>query len=84
MTREEMHAIRDHLWSHMTDGRWHDDCRWCLARRSEGGTGVGAETRLEYETVRAAWLAEIAVAQSQLMLDRFGVVSSPATESETT
>lgn len=25
---------------HMTDGRWHDDCRWCRNRRVTGGFGV--------------------------------------------
>lgn len=25
---------------HMTDGRWHDDCRYCRNRRRFGGTGV--------------------------------------------
>lgn len=30
---------RDHL-DHMTDGRWHDDCPYCLSRREHGGTGL--------------------------------------------
>ena len=25
---------------HMTDGHWHDDCRFCLQRREKGGTGL--------------------------------------------
>ncbi len=29
-----------HLRVHLTDGRWHDDCRWCRTRRVYGGTGV--------------------------------------------
>jgi hypothetical protein len=28
---------------HLTDGRWHDDCRSCLRRRERGGTGLPAE-----------------------------------------
>jgi hypothetical protein len=39
-------AHREHL-NHMTDGRWHDNCRFCLRRREKGGTG------LEGEAVRA-------------------------------
>jgi hypothetical protein len=31
--------VKEHL-SHMTDGRWHDDCWYCLRRREKGGTGV--------------------------------------------
>lgn len=30
---------REHL-SHMTDGRWHDNCPFCLRRREKGGTGL--------------------------------------------
>lgn len=37
---------REHL-NHMTDGRWHDACQFCLRRREKGGTG------LEGEAVRA-------------------------------
>jgi hypothetical protein len=33
-------TAEDHLRWHLTDGRWHDDCRWCLERRVHGGTGV--------------------------------------------
>ena len=33
---------REHL-AHMTDGRWHDDCRFCLRRRVKGGTGLEGE-----------------------------------------
>jgi len=36
--------IDEHL-RHMTDGRWHDECRYCLKRRREGGTGVGPDDR---------------------------------------
>ncbi|HEV8653163.1 MAG TPA: hypothetical protein VG276_28155 [Actinomycetes bacterium] len=39
----------EHL-RHMTDGRWHDDCRYCRRRREEGGTGVPpAEILRSYE-----------------------------------
>ena len=31
---------RDPHYSHLTDGRWHDDCRFCLVRRVHGGTGL--------------------------------------------
>lgn len=31
--------VTEHL-RHMTDGYWHDDCRWCLRRRRHGGTGL--------------------------------------------
>jgi hypothetical protein len=34
-------ARAEHL-CHMTDGRWHDDCRYCLQRRVTGGTGIPA------------------------------------------
>jgi hypothetical protein len=30
---------RPHLL-HMTDGRWHDDCQYCLRRREKGRTGL--------------------------------------------
>lgn len=33
-------SASSHLRDHLTDGRWHDDCRYCLRRRSEGGSGV--------------------------------------------
>ena len=33
----------DHLVSHLTDGFWHDECRYCLARRRWGGNGVNDE-----------------------------------------
>ena len=32
-------AVNEHR-NHMTDGRWHDDCRWCLRRRVHGGDGL--------------------------------------------
>jgi hypothetical protein len=32
-------AHREHL-NHMTDGRWHDNCPYCLERRAHGGTGL--------------------------------------------
>jgi hypothetical protein len=35
---------REHL-NHMTDGRWHDDCPFCLRRRVKGGTGLEGEQR---------------------------------------
>ncbi len=35
-------AHREHL-NHMTDGRRHDDCRFCLRRREKGGTGLEGE-----------------------------------------
>ena len=37
---------REHL-VHMTDGRWHDDCRFCLRRRENGGTGLEGEPQPE-------------------------------------
>jgi len=44
--------LREHLESHITDGKWHDQCPYCLKRRRFGGTGVenrdeatGEETR---------------------------------------
>lgn len=30
----------DHLRWHLSDGRWHDDCRFCIHRRKHGGLGV--------------------------------------------
>lgn len=33
-------ALQRHLSQHLTDGRWHDGCSYCLQRRSKGGTGV--------------------------------------------
>jgi hypothetical protein len=33
----------EHL-RHMTDGHWHDRCPYCVARRSEGGTGLPERT----------------------------------------
>jgi hypothetical protein len=33
---------REHL-NHMTDGRWHDTCPFCLRRREKGGTGLEGE-----------------------------------------
>ena len=48
-TREE----REHL-RHMTDGLWHDDCKFCLRRRRRGGTGLAPEEeRSERTTDRA-------------------------------
>ena len=35
----------EHL-RHMTDGWWHDDCRWCLNRRVHGGNGIPPEERI--------------------------------------
>lgn len=35
--------ILDHLSRHLTDGRWHDDCRPCQNRRINGGTGVSEQ-----------------------------------------
>jgi hypothetical protein len=32
----------EHL-GHMTDGRWHDACRYCVRRRSKHGTGLTAD-----------------------------------------
>lgn len=33
-------ALHEHLWTHLTDGAWHDRCQYCLDRRVRGGTGV--------------------------------------------
>jgi hypothetical protein len=33
---------REHL-AHLTDGHWHDSCRFCLRRREKGGTGLEGE-----------------------------------------
>jgi hypothetical protein len=41
--------ILEHL-RHMTDGRWHDDCRYCRRRRVEGGTGVPAAEYADRDT----------------------------------
>jgi hypothetical protein len=30
----------EHLRKHITDGRWHDRCKWCALRRLHGGNGV--------------------------------------------
>lgn len=30
----------EHLRNHLTDGWWHDDCKFCLRRRRYGGTGL--------------------------------------------
>jgi hypothetical protein len=37
--------VAAHLW-HMTDGHWHDHCRFCLRRREKGGNGVLPEDYL--------------------------------------
>ena len=34
-------VVAEHL-HHLTDGRWHDDCTYCFARRVQGGNGVAA------------------------------------------
>ncbi len=39
-TLELAAAVYDHERNHLTDGRWHDKCSFCLRRRVEGGTGV--------------------------------------------
>jgi hypothetical protein len=36
-------ALTEHLRDHLTDGRWHDSCRWCLRRRVHGAAGVSDE-----------------------------------------
>lgn len=33
-------AVHNHLRDHLTDGHWHDACRWCLRRRVHGGNGT--------------------------------------------
>lgn len=38
--RSENALRREHLRHHLTDGFWHDGCRWCLRRRVYGGTGT--------------------------------------------
>lgn len=43
-------AIAEHL-RHMTDGHWHDRCRFCLRRRAKGGTGVLPEDYLPEVTI---------------------------------
>lgn len=40
MRIDESITVEKHLRSHLTDGRWHDACRYCLRRRVHGGTGV--------------------------------------------
>jgi hypothetical protein len=35
LTDEQCEHLR-----HMTDGRWHDNCKWCLRRRVHGGSGL--------------------------------------------
>lgn len=37
---EEPGGQLEHLRQHLSDGRWHDGCRWCLRRRVHGGTGL--------------------------------------------
>jgi hypothetical protein len=37
---EEELTITDHLRDHLTDGRFHDGCRYCHRRRLDGGTGL--------------------------------------------
>jgi len=59
MEREEMHRIRDHLF-HMTDGRWHDDCTWCLTRRVHGGNGVDPAIMEEFRAEENRFLDEVA------------------------
>jgi hypothetical protein len=44
-TQECPPAHREHL-NHMTDGRWHDGCRFCLRRREKGGSGLEGEVML--------------------------------------
>lgn len=39
--RESAAALRrEHLFNHLTDGRFHGDCEFCLHRRRHGGTGI--------------------------------------------
>ena len=45
--------IGEHL-NHMTDGRWHDDCSYCLWRREKGGTGVPDDELAAYESALEA------------------------------
>lgn len=45
--REDQQEDKQAHLDHMTDGRWHDDCHWCLQRRRQGGAGLpesGEET----------------------------------------
>jgi hypothetical protein len=35
-------ARRTEHMSHLTDGKWHDECSYCLRRRVHGGTGLEA------------------------------------------
>jgi hypothetical protein len=37
----EVAKARQHCRDHLTDGRWHDECSYCLRRRVHGGTGIG-------------------------------------------
>ena len=39
-------AIAEHLRYHLTDGAWHDRCRFCRNRRVHGGTGVPSAATL--------------------------------------
>lgn len=41
-------SFTPHLDHHLTDGRWHDDCRWCLRRRIWGGNGTAIPLRARY------------------------------------
>jgi hypothetical protein len=49
MPSETAWALREHLWSHLTDGYWHGGCRWCVERRVHGGTGVSDAERAAYD-----------------------------------
>lgn len=33
-------AMQEHLFNHLTDGKWHHDCPACLRRRVFGGNGM--------------------------------------------
>lgn len=38
----------EHL-RHMTDGTWHDECRFCIYRRRHGGNGIPPKGKSVYD-----------------------------------
>lgn len=68
-TLPEYTAIADHLW-HLTDGHWHDGCRWCLQRRVKGGDGLSAKERDLYEQGRREEAAALAEARERWLAEK--------------
>jgi len=65
----ETPPIGEHL-RHMTDGRWHDGCTYCLRRRVNGGTGVPDDEMAAFEEEDRQYRRAVAAAQEQWLAAR--------------